>query len=195
VGRTLGGPLVPRDAPTFRFFNMQPNGCISVRPELICNQEVAYQLSDLNQIQRSTIIRAPRSRVWRAITDISEFGKWFSTESAEPAFRAGADVKLRTIHPGPYYGKEFIVHIEEIVPEQRFSWSWHPGAPDEDVSAEPTTRVTFTLEDAEGGTRVTVTETGFDQLFEHRRARVLEQNTGGWKTQMAALERYFNETA
>ena len=57
----------------------------------------------------------------------------------------------------------------------------------------PLTLVTFTLEEADGGTRVTVTETGFGELFEHRRQRALQDNTGGWKIQMAALERHFNE--
>ena len=149
----------------------------------------------LNQIERSTFIRAPRSLVWRAITSISEFCRWFSTETDEPAFRQGAAIKLRSTYPGPYYGKEFFVHIEEMVPEQTFSWRWHPAAPGEDVSAEPMTLVTFTLEDAEGGTRVTVTETGFDQLFAHRQARVLGQNEGGWKIQVASLERYCSEAA
>ena len=152
-------------------------------------------MSELNQIQRSTVVRAPRSRVWRAITDISEFGRWFSSESAEPAFRAGAEIPMRSTYPGPYYGKKFAVHIVEMTPEHTFSWRWHPGAPDEDLSAEPMTQVTFTLEDAEGGTRVTVTETGFDQLFAHRREKSIEQNSGGWKHQMASLERYLSEAA
>jgi len=152
-------------------------------------------VSALNQIQRSTVVRAPRSRVWRALTDIAEFCRWFTTETQETAFRAGADIKLRTVFPGPYYGKEFVVHIEEMSPEQTFSWRWHPGAPDEDVSAEPMTLVTFTLEDAGDGTRVTVTETGFDQLFEHRQSRVIEQNTGGWQHQMGALEKYLGEAS
>ena len=86
--------------------------------------------------------------------------------------------------------------VEEMVPEQTFSWRWHPGSkdPGEDLSGEPPTLVTFTLENAEGGTRITVTEMGFDRLFESRRARVLEQNEGGWKHQMASIERYISES-
>jgi uncharacterized protein YndB with AHSA1/START domain len=137
----------------------------------------------LNHIQRSTFIRAPRSRVWRALTDISEFCRWFSAETDEPAFRPGAHIRLRSTYPGPYYGMQFSVDVAEIVPEQTFSWRWHPGV-----------KLTFRLENAEGGTLVTVTETGFDQLFASRRARVFEENDGGWKTQMAALERHFGET-
>lgn len=153
-------------------------------------------MSSLNQIERSTFIRAPRSRVWRALTDIGEFCRWFSAETEEPAFTPGAHVKLRSTYPGPYYKMEFAVDVEEMVPEQTFSWRWHPGTrdPGEDLSAEPMTLVTFTLEDAEGGTRITVTETGFDQLFESRRGRVFEQNEGGWKHQMASFERYFGES-
>lgn len=148
----------------------------------------------LDQIKRSTFIRAPRSRVWRALTEISEFCRWFSAESEDPAFRPGAHIRLRSTYPGPYHGVEFSVDIEEIVPEQTFSWRWHPGVPDKDVSQEPTTLVTFRLEDAEGGTLVTVTETGFDRLLASRRARVFEENDRGWKTQMAAFERHFGET-
>jgi uncharacterized protein YndB with AHSA1/START domain len=150
----------------------------------------------LNQIQRSTLIRAPRSRVWRALTDIGEFCRWFSAETEEPAFRPGAHIKLRSTHPGPYYKMEFAVDVEEMIPEQTFSWRWHPGTrdPGEDLSGEPPTLVTFTLEDADGGTRITVTETGFDRLFESRRARVFEQNEGGWEHQMASIERYIGES-
>jgi uncharacterized protein YndB with AHSA1/START domain len=153
-------------------------------------------VSSLNQIQRSTLIRAPRSRVWRALTDIAEFCRWFSAETEEPAFRPGARVKLRSTHPGPYYKVEFAVEVEEMIPEQTFSWRWHPGTrdPGEDFSGEPMTLVIFTLEDADGGTRITVTETGFDKLFESRRERVFGQNEGGWKHQMASFERYFSES-
>lgn len=153
-------------------------------------------MSSLNQIQRSTFIRAPRSRVWRALTDIGEFCRWFSAETEEPGFRPGAHVKLRSTYPGPYYKMEFAVDVEEMIPEQTFSWRWHPGTrePGEDLSGEPPTLVTFTLEDAEGGTRITVTETGFDRLFESRRGRVFEQNEGGWKHQMASIERYIGES-
>lgn len=153
-------------------------------------------MSPLNQIQRSTFIRAPRSRVWRALTDIGEFCRWFSAETEEPAFRPGAHIKIRSTYPGPYYKMEFSVDVEEMVPEQTFSWRWHPGTrdPGEDLSGEPPTLVTFTLEDADGGTRITVTEMGFDRLFESRRARVLEQNESGWKHQMASIERYISES-
>ena len=154
-------------------------------------------MSPLDQIQRSTFIRAPRSRVWRALTDIAEFCRWFSSETADPAFLPGARITMYSTHPGPYYKMKFSLDVVEMVPEQTFSWHWHPGVklPGEDLSQEPPTLVTFHLEDAEGGTLVTVTETGFDRLFASRRARVFEENQGGWQHQMAALERHFGGTA
>jgi uncharacterized protein YndB with AHSA1/START domain len=150
--------------------------------------------SQMNKVERKTIIRAPRSRVWRAITDIREFCQWFSTSSEEPAFRPGAHVRLVSTHPGPYEGKVFFVDIVEMTPEQTFSWKWHPADldPGVDLSREPMTLVVFRLEDAEGGTLVTVTETGFDKLFPDRIAKVFASNEGGWNYQMGALERYFS---
>ena len=147
----------------------------------------------MNQIERKTLIRAPRSRVWHAITDIRQFCQWFSTESDEPAFRPGAHIRLISTHEGPYYKKEFFVDIVEMVAEHTFSWRWHPAnlITGEDLSNEPMTLVVFRLEDAEGGTLVTVTESGFDQLFPSRITKVFETNEAGWKYQMAALERHF----
>jgi len=154
-------------------------------------------VSELNQIQRTTFVRAPRSRVWRALTDIGEFCRWFSAETDDPAFTPGAQIRFHSTYPGPCYKMPFSVNIEEIKAEEKFSWRWHPGTklPGEDLSDEPMTLVTFTLEDAEGGTRVTVTETGFDHLFAARRERTFKDNDNGWKSQMAAFERHVREGA
>lgn len=153
-------------------------------------------MSELNQIQRSTFIRAPRSRVWRALSDIAEFCRWFSCQTSAAAFEPGVPIVMSSTYPGEHYGVTFTVHIEEIVPQQTLSWRWHPNAldPAVDLSREPATLVTFQLEDAEGGTHVTVTESGFDKLFEHRRKATFEGNDLGWKIQLAALERYAGET-
>ena len=153
--------------------------------------------SQISKIERGTVITAPRSRVWKALTEIAQFGKWFSTEPvhASAQFQPGVTVRLISTYPGPCQGVEFDMEIVDMVPETLFSWRWHPGmpVPGEDLSTEPMTLVEFRLEDAAGGTRVTVIETGFDKLFEHRRARVLEENEGGWKHQVGALEQYFRD--
>lgn len=150
--------------------------------------------SQMNQIECKIMIRVPRSRVWRAITDIAEFCQWFSTETPEPAFRPGAHIRLISTYPGPFYKKEFAVDIVEMAAEHTFSWRWHPASlvTDEDLAAEPMTLVVFRLEDVEGGTLVTVTESGFDQLFPSRIAKVFGMNEAGWKHQMQSLEKHFS---
>jgi uncharacterized protein YndB with AHSA1/START domain len=151
--------------------------------------------SDLKKIERKTMIRAPRSRVWRALTDVGEFCVWFHAETSETAFRPGAAVPMLSTYEGPCYRMRFTIHVVEMIPDERFSWRWHPGTnpSGEDLSGEPMTLVEFHLEDAEGGTLVTVIETGFDLLLQHRQARVFGENEGGWLAQMASLEQYLDK--
>jgi uncharacterized protein YndB with AHSA1/START domain len=129
--------------------------------------------------------------VWKAISDSREFGAWFQVK-AEGEFTPGAKVRMTSTHPG-CAGLVFYVIIEQIVPERSLSWSWYPGAsPDE---SEPPTRVEFRLEDAEGGTTVTVTESGFDRISLEKRAAKFEDNDKGWAQQLVALERYLVHAA
>ena len=141
------------------------------------------------RIERSIFIRAPRARVWRALTDPAEFSAWFRVE-AEGPFAPGARIRMKSTHPG-YEHVVFYVTIENVVPERAFSWRWHPGSqqPPEDA-AEPTTLVEFRLEDEEGGARVTVVESGFDAIALARRATVYKENQGGWEHQLGALGRH-----
>ena len=34
-------------------------------------------MTDTDRIEKQIVLRAPRSRVWRALTDAREFGTWF----------------------------------------------------------------------------------------------------------------------
>src|SRR5579883_1603540 len=144
-------------------------------------------IADLSRIECSTFIKAPRSRVWRAITNMAEFSAWFQVK-AEGEFAPGARIRMTSLHP---CGANAVFHVtvDEIRPEESFSWRWHPGAerPAEE-SDEPMTRVEFRLTDEDGGTRVTVTESGFDQLSLERRAKAFKDNSNGWTMQMQALE-------
>src|SRR6476646_4136348 len=137
-------------------------------------------VSHPSQIERSIFLRAPRERVWRALTDIREFGAWFRVE-ASGAFAPGAQLRMTSTHPS-CPGLQFEVVIEQMDAPRLFSWLWHPGAVDPavDYSKEPYTRVEFRLEEAPGGTTVTVLESGFDQISLDRRARVYEDNNQGW---------------
>jgi len=143
-----------------------------------------------DRIEKEIVLRAPRSRVWRAITDSKEFGTWFQAVLTEP-FRPGARLKGRVTYPG-YEHVQFDIVVEKMEPERLFSYRWHPNAvdPKTDYSKEPMTLVEFTLEDVEGGTRLKLVESGFDAIPIARRAEALKSNDGGWSAQMTAIETY-----
>src|SRR5580692_6204353 len=144
-------------------------------------------------IERSTLVRAPRSRVWQALTNIRQFSQWFCVE-AEGEFAPGVRLNMISTHECGK-GQTFFIDVLKMEAPESFSWRWHPGSkrPDEDISAEPMTQVEFRLTEVDGGTLVTVVETGFDGLSLARRTRVLEENTEGWEIQLASLTRYAAE--
>jgi uncharacterized protein YndB with AHSA1/START domain len=144
----------------------------------------------MDTIAKSTVAPAPRARVWSALSDYRQFGEWFKCAFDEP-FVAGKKASGRITYPG-YEHVKMEIWIEAIEPEHRFSFRWHPYAidPNVDYSKEPTTLVTFSLADAAGGTRLEVTESGFDQIPEARRQKALEMNSGGWEQQMKNIADY-----
>jgi uncharacterized protein YndB with AHSA1/START domain len=93
--------------------------------------------------------------------------------------------------PG-YEGIEFFVTIDRVEPERLLTWRWHPGSEKPPAGEQPTL-VEFHLADEDGGTRVTVIETGFDQLSAARRAKAFEENSQGWTEQMAALAKHVGD--
>jgi uncharacterized protein YndB with AHSA1/START domain len=139
-----------------------------------------------DRIEEQVQLHAPRARVWRALTNPQELGAWFGMDLSGATIAPGADVRGRFTIPGHEHAT-FDVTIDEMVPEERFGWRWHPGGsePGADVTAEPRTLVTFLLEDtADGGTLLRVVETGFDSLPVARRAGALLGNTKGWAGQL-----------
>lgn len=143
-----------------------------------------------DRIEKTIVLRVPRSRVWRALTDPAEFGSWFGVKM-EGTFAPGAHVHGAITHPG-YEHLTMDITVERMEPERLFSWRWHPYAVETDVdySQEPTTLVEFTLEDVAEGTRLTVVESGFDRVPLARRAKAFRMNDDGWTQQMKAIERH-----
>lgn len=146
-------------------------------------------------IEKRVTLRAPRSKVWRALTTIDQFCSWFGVATWEGTFAPGARVRM-VMRPEIAGDDDYYIFVEEMRPESLFSWRWHPGKkdPHADYSAEPTTLVVFELKDVAGGTELTITESGFNQLSLERRARVYRENVGGWNEQAVALERYVSQT-
>jgi uncharacterized protein YndB with AHSA1/START domain len=142
-----------------------------------------------DRIETQIVVRAPRSRVWRALTDSREFGTWFGVRPEGP-FKPGARSTGAVTHQG-YEHLTWDVTIETMEPERRFSWRWHPGEVSaSDCVGEPTTLVVFELEDVAGGTLVKVIETGFDAVPATRRDAAYRSNNEGWGAQMEAIRRH-----
>ena len=147
-------------------------------------------MSSTDRIEKLVNLDAPRSRVWRALTDYKQFNQWFGVALTSP-FAPGAAVNGRlTIKK--YENFDLTLWIDRMEPETFFSFRWHPYAIEEgiDYSAEPTTLVTFRLEDAGHGTKLTIVESGFDAIPESRRARAFSANSGGWDGQIRNIQKF-----
>lgn len=152
-------------------------------------QEIQAQPST-DRIEKQLVMRAPRSRVWRAITVVEEFGTWFRL-NLDGEFADGATVRGNVLHPG-YEHLKVELQVERMEAERYFSYRWHPypNDPAFDYSAEPTTLVEFILDEVEDGTAVTIIESGFDRIPLHRRAEAFRMNERGWAGQIKNLEAY-----
>jgi uncharacterized protein YndB with AHSA1/START domain len=154
-----------------------------------------------DRIEKKVLLHAPRKRVWRALSDSTEFGTWFGMKFDGP-FTPGATMRA-VILPTTvdaevakaqkaHEGVAFEIIIEHMEAERLFSFRWHPGAvePGVDYSTEPTTLVTFVVAEVADGVMLTVTESGFDQIPLARRARAFASNDQGWAVQVTLIARY-----
>lgn len=154
-----------------------------------------------DRIEKQILLRAPLARVWKAVSDAREFGLWFGVAFDGP-FVAGQRLVGRvvptTVDPevaklqAPHAGARFEITVERIEPMRRFAFRWHPFAVDPaiDYAQEPMTLVLFELEQVEGGTRLTISESGFDRIPLERRAKAFTANEGGWEKQAQLIAKY-----
>jgi uncharacterized protein YndB with AHSA1/START domain len=162
-----------------------------------------------DRIEKRVSLRAPIARVWHALTDTAEFGRWFGVE-LDGAFAAGKPIRGRfkslpseavILEAQQRLGlppskvklpQDSIVFCtpERIEPEHYFSFRWIPYGIDAEIDpqTEPTTLVEFRLEAAAGGTLLTIAESGFDRVPAHRRERAFRMNDGGWAAQAENLK-------
>ncbi len=144
-----------------------------------------------DRIERKILLKAPRARVWRALANAEEFGGWLGVNLKGKAFRPGTCVQGQITIPG-YEHVVFEAQIERVEPARFLSYRWHPYAidPAVDYSKEPTTLVEFELKEADGGTLLSVVESGFDQIPLARRAEAFRKNSGGWEAQLRNIEKH-----
>jgi len=168
-------------------------------------------MSQTDRIEKRVTLRAPVGRVWRAIADAEEFGRWFGFQLQGP-FVEGRTI--RGTFDGTLDEAAVIEHqkslglrpsklrlpdrntvfctVQRVEPERYFSFRWIPYGIDAeaDPDNEPTTLVEFRLEPAAEGTLLTIVESGFDRVPAHRRARAFRMNEGGWAAQAENLRKY-----
>jgi uncharacterized protein YndB with AHSA1/START domain len=146
-----------------------------------------------DRIEKQVELKAPVSRVWRALTDYREFGEWFHVKLEGP-FVAGKQARGYITHPG-YEHLQMTMVVQKIEPERLFSYTWHPYAidPKVDYSQETPTLVEFTLEKSAKGTLLKVTESGFDKIPSGRRLEAFRMNENGWGQQLKNIESYVAE--
>lgn len=156
---------------------------------------------DTDRIEKTVLLKAPLERVWRAISDSREFGRWFGVRFDGP-FVAGMSVR-GVIAPTtvddevaksqqPHSGVEQTWEIVAVEPKRRFAYRWHPYAvgPGVDCSAEPSTLVEFALDETADGVWLRITESGFDAIPADRRQAALEANSAGWAAQADLVAKY-----
>ena len=145
-------------------------------------------MSATNEIRKHLLIQAPQSRVWHAITDSAQFGAWFNVRLESP-FVVGQTTSGQITYKG-WEHVRFTLRTEALEPETRFAYCWHPYAIDmnKDYSSEPMTLVEFLLERQDGGTLVTVVESGFDRLPRERIDEAFRMNERGWEEQLRNVQ-------
>ncbi|MGI9086545.1 MAG: SRPBCC family protein [Chthoniobacterales bacterium] len=141
-----------------------------------------------DRIEKQIELKAPRDRVWRALTDYREFSEWFGVKLESP-FVAGTKTRGYLTIPG-YEHLLMDVVVQTLEPEKYFSFQWHPYAidPKVDYSKETPTLVEFRLEEIPNGIRLTVTESGFDKIPAARRDEAFRMNDHGWSEQMKDIK-------
>ena len=170
---------------------MQLSGC--VLPCAGLERWATWRLRMIDRIEKTIEIKAPVSRVWRALTDHREFGAWFRVRLEGP-FVPGQVSRGQITYPGyEHYRWEAVV--QKMEPERLFSFTWHPYAIDQsqDYSDEEPTLVEFTLERTASGTLLRVVESGFDKIPSKRRAEAFRMNDQGWGQQVNNIAQHVEQ--
>jgi uncharacterized protein YndB with AHSA1/START domain len=142
-----------------------------------------------DRIEKEVELKAPLSRVWKALTDYREFGTWFKVKLEGP-FEAGKPAGGQLLYPG-YEHVRMNVVVQKIEPQSYFSFTWHPYAvdPKADYSGETPTLVEFRLTETKAGTKLVVVESGFNKLPPgKRRLDAFRMNSQGWASQFKNID-------
>ena len=142
------------------------------------------------RIEKQIELKAPKARVWRALTDHQEFGAWFGVQLERP-FVLGEVSRGHITYPG-YEHLKWEARVTRMEPQSVFAFTWHPYAvdPKTDYSHETPTVVEFRLEETAAGTLLHLTESGFEKIPAARQAEAFRMNDGGWSQQMQNIAQH-----
>jgi uncharacterized protein (TIGR02246 family) len=134
-------------------------------------------------VERTIWIAAPRERAWRAVTEPEQLNRWYATyyHWHIPALQVGATVK--------FYNKDDetdmqLATIEVVDPPRQFTLRWQP---DREYPAM-TLVTTFRLKEENGGTSVTISESGYEAMPAEARQRWLEAVGQGYSMSVENLK-------
>ena len=136
-------------------------------------------------IEKSILLSAAPDRVWRALSDAAEFGRWFRAE-VTGEMREGAVLGCRSLYPGTEHMRwDMYIHVMEA--NRRLVWDWPAFGPSA-CPDDPDSKARLTVESAiapEGdSTRQTQRESGFADQPEGPALAVWQRNEGGWTMQL-----------
>ena len=130
-------------------------------------------------VERSIWINAPRERVWQAVTDPVQIGQWWPPNQWEiPSLEVGGLIRF-----GPPDDLS-LATIEVIEPPQRFSFRWHPN----EAWSLPAMVTTIVLADENDGTRLDISESGYENVPEELRGKRFESSGKGYTQVLEALK-------
>jgi uncharacterized protein YndB with AHSA1/START domain len=134
-------------------------------------------------VERSIWIAAPRERVWSAITDPTQIERWFSPGTSWKL--TALEIGGRLFTPDPETGDETNVQVIQLVDApQRFITHALPATPG---AGEVTA---YLLQEEHDGTRLTITNSGYELLSGDERWSAMEQNAFGYGMMLENLRAY-----
>ncbi|NUT44436.1 MAG: polyketide cyclase [Thermoactinospora sp.] len=139
-----------------------------------------------DRIERETLIEATLERVWSLV---SVPGFWVAEEACMVGVAAEEGASL--VAKNPNLG-EVAVRVEKVEPPTYVAYRWASAFPGEELRADNSTLVEFTLSAEGGKTRLRVVESGFAALSmsDDRRDHTMRFNREGWPQAFDALRHH-----
>jgi uncharacterized protein YndB with AHSA1/START domain len=141
------------------------------------------------RIEREILIHAPVDVVWAVVTEPDHISGWFS-DSVDLDLRPGGKADLHWNEHGTVHGR-----VERVEPPHFFSFRWmvEPGP---GLAEDNSTLVEFRLSAEGESTRLTVVESGFQDLAgtDDERQGHFDGHRRGWELELGELHEYIART-